>query len=347
MKRTLAATAVLVSAVSLSTVTSSAAAPLGSEASAAGRCSAAVSLTGFSDHLDETTFGGQPVAGLSALAPALDGSLLALSDRSELFTLDAATRTPTAVVALRDEAGAELDSEGLVVDRDGTLLVSSEVGPAVRRYSPDGRILGSLPVPAALQIAPAGRAQTNLSLEGLTLSADGLTLYSNDEQELLGDPDGALRIQTWHRTDLAAPFELGPQIAYQADPGLGVPELVAAPDGRIVLIEREFIEQVGNTVRLYVIDPAAATDVSAVEVLEEESVVAKTLLADLVTCPAQGAVAEQEQLNPLLDNIEGMTVLSAQGDRRLQLLLVSDDNERPTQTTRFYDLDVTLPIEES
>lgn len=347
MKRTLATAAVLATVCTLAASGAANAGTTGKASTGTARCSAAVALTAFSDHLDETTFEGQPVAGLSALAPQADGSLLALSDRSELFTLDA-DRNPTAVVALRDENGADLDSEGLVADRDGTIWVSSEFGPAVRHYAADGTILGSLPLPAELQITPAGRAQENLSLEGLTLSSDGLTMFADDEQELLGDADGVLRIQTWHRADLTAPFELGVQYAYQADPGLGVPELVATPDGRLVLIEREFIDQVGNTVRLYAVDPATGTDVSTVQNLTADSpVLAKTLLADLVTCPTLGAVAEQPQLNPLLDNIEGMALLSNQGDRRLHLLLVSDDNQRPTQTTRLYDLDVTLPVRES
>ncbi|WP_432521690.1 esterase-like activity of phytase family protein [Kineococcus sp. SYSU DK006] len=313
-----------------------------------GRCSAAVALSGSSDHLDETVFGGSPVAGLSALAPTAEGELLALSDRSALFTLDGATRTPTGVVALRDADGAELDSEGLVVDRDGTLWISSEVGPAVLHYDRGGTLLGQLEVPADLQLAPAGRARGNLSLEGLTLSADGLTLFAADEQELTGDADGVVRVQSWHRADPGAPFAPGPQFAHRTDPGLGVPEITATPDGRLLVLEREFIDQVGNTVRLYVVDPVGAPDTSGVETVDEEStqelVVPKTLLADLVTCPSAGAVAEQPQLNPLLDNVEGMAVLSAQGERHLRLLLVSDDNERPTQTTRLYDLDVTLPV---
>jgi len=344
VKKTLATAAALVTLTSLATLSAAAPSSAGTTTqSVGGRCSAAVALTGFSDHLDETTIGGQPVAGLSALAPTADGSLLALSDRSELFTLDA-TLNPTDVVDLRDESGAELDSEGLVVDADGTLWISSEFGLAIRHYDRAGNILGSLEVPTSFAIAPVGRTQENLSFEGLTLSADGLTLTANNEQEMLGDPDGLLRVQTWHRADVSSPFGLGAQFAYQADPGLGVPEITATPDGRLLVLEREFLDQVGNTVRLYVVDPTTGTETSSVESLTEELAVPKTLLADLVTCPTLGAVAEQPQLNPLLDNIEGMTVLGAQGDRRLQVLLVSDDNERPTQTTRFYDLSVTLPV---
>nr|WP_205708680.1 esterase-like activity of phytase family protein [Kineococcus siccus] len=302
-------------------------------------------MRGFDDRLDETTFRGQDVAGLSALAPAGSGRLFALSDRSVLFTLDA-RHDVVAAVPLRDAAGAELDSEGLAADRDGSLWVSSETGPQVLHVAPDGRLLPGAPdVPAALRTAPAGRAPANQSFEGLALSADGRTLTAAGEGALAGDATGVLRFQTWRRDGVGAPFRLGPQLAYAADPGLGVPEVAATPDGRLLVLERGFLDQVGNTVRLYVVDPAAAPDVAAVGELAADAaqIVPKTLLADLVTCPPLGATAEQPQLNPLLDNVEGMVVRSARGERRLRVSLVSDDNQRPTQTTRLYDLDVTLP----
>ncbi|GAA3777804.1 hypothetical protein GCM10023083_13000 [Streptomyces phyllanthi] len=69
----------------------------------------------------------------------------------------------------------------------------------------------------------------------------------------------------------------------------------------------------------------------------------KTLLADLADCPSLGATAEQAQPNPLLDNIEGLTVTGRTAAGRLRVLLVSDDNERETQITRLYSLDVRVP----
>ena len=68
----------------------------------------------------------------------------------------------------------------------------------------------------------------------------------------------------------------------------------------------------------------------------------KTLLADLGACPTGGATAKGPQANPLLDNIEGMVVTGRTGGR-LRVLLVSDDNDSPTQTTRLYSLLVTAP----
>ncbi|MEU3984129.1 esterase-like activity of phytase family protein [Streptomyces sp. NPDC026672] len=303
-------------------------------------CSSAVTLDRFSDALDKTTYQDTFVGNFSALAA--DGrSLAALSDRSSLFRLDARTLRPTSVVRLADEKGADLDSEGLVAERDGTFLVSSETEPSIRRYSPDGRILDRLPVPAALQAVPAGRATTNQTFEGLTLLPGGRTLLASMENALSGDSPTIVRFQTWQRT-AGGHFRLGAQYAYPLDAGLGVPEVQATPDGRLLVLERGFTTGVGNTVRLYLADPRHASDTRDVENLTGQRGVrpiGKTLLADIADCPSLGATAKQPQPNPLLDNIEGMTITGREKGR-LKVLLVSDDNQNTTQTTRFYYLRV-------
>ncbi|MFJ6984059.1 MULTISPECIES: esterase-like activity of phytase family protein [unclassified Streptomyces] len=322
-------------------------------------CSPAVRLDRFSDALDKTTYEGTFVGNLSGLAVDRDGSLAAVSDRSALFRLDPRTLAPTGVAALADESGAALDSEGLVVDRDGTRLVSSETEPAIRRHSRSGAILDRLPVPDALRVAPAGRAVANGTFEGLTLLPGGRTLLASMEYALAGDSAGTVRFQTWRRTR-GGSFALAAQYAYRTDPGLGVPEVQALPDGRLLVLERGFTAGAGNTVRLYLADPRHATDTRAVAYLtgqEGVRTVRKTLLADLVDCPDLGATARQPQPNPLLDNIEGMTVLPARPgahparpgaavtgrDRGwLRVLLVSDDNQNAVQTTRFLFLRVRV-----
>ncbi|MDX2543872.1 esterase-like activity of phytase family protein [Streptomyces sp. WI04-05B] len=315
-------------------------------------CSPTVSLDRFSDALDKTTYDGTFVGNLSALAVDRNGDLAALSDRSSLFTLDRRTLSPTSAVPLADETGAALDSEGLVVDGDGTRLVSSETEPSVRRYSRDGRILDRLPVPDALRVAPAGRATANQTFEGLTLLPGGRTLLASMEYAISGDSTGIVRWQTWERRGGHAghagnpgSFVLGAQYAYRTDAGLGVPEVAATPDGRFLVLERGFTAGVGNTVRLYLADPRHATDTSGVENLTGQDgvrLVRKTLLADIVNCPSQGATAKQPQPNPLLDNVEGMVITGrTHGD--LRVLLVSDDNQNAVQTTRFYYLRVRTP----
>ncbi|MFD8428897.1 esterase-like activity of phytase family protein [Streptomyces coelicoflavus] len=296
---------------------------------AANACSPSVSLTGFSDALDKTTYDGTYVGNLSALAPGRPGSVAALSDRSSLFRLDARTLEPRGVIPLADENGAALDAEGLVADRDGTHLVSSETEPSVRRYSRTGELLGRLPVPDDLRTAPDGRARVNGSFEGLTLLPGGRTLLASMEYPLAGDPADLVRFQTWQRTR-HGDFRLGARYTYRTDPGLGVSEVTATPDGRLLVLERGFTAGVGNTVRLHLADRPGGRGGEALR---------KRLLADLADCPSLGATAEQPQPNPLLDNFEGMAVTGRSGGR-LEVLIVSDDNQNDVQTTRFLRLRV-------
>ncbi|MGI5197850.1 esterase-like activity of phytase family protein [Streptomyces sp. CA-288835] len=306
-------------------------------------CSPSVSIDGFSDALDKTTYEGTFVGNFSALAVDRDGKLAALSDRSSLFTLDPKTLAPRSVVALADENKAALDSEGLVIDRDGTRLVSSEGEPAVRRYGPDGALLGRLPVPDDLRVAPAGRAATNQTFEALTFRNGGRTLLAGMEGSLSGDTAGIVRFQTWNRHG-SKDFRLAAQYGYRADTGLGVVETTATPDGRLLVLERGFTSGVGNTVRLYAADLRRATDTGGIENLTGQDgvrLIKKTLLADLVNCPTLGATAKQPQPNPLLDNIEAMTI-TGHRHGRLKVLLASDDNQNDAQITRFYSLRVRL-----
>ncbi|MEU0406866.1 esterase-like activity of phytase family protein [Streptomyces griseorubiginosus] len=306
-------------------------------------CSPSVSLDRFSDALDKTTYDGTFVGNFSALALDRDGSLAALSDRSALFDLDARTLAPEKVVPLADESGAALDSEGLVIDRDGTRLITSETEPSIRRYSPDGKILDRLPVPASLQVAPAGRAAANQTFEGLTLLDGGRTLLASMEYALSGDTAGIVRFQTWTRHGRT--WKPAQQYAYGTDAAfLGVPEVQALPDGRLLVLERGFTSGVGNTVRLYLADPRHATNTADIENLtgrSDVSLIKKTLLTDIATCPPLGATAKQPQPNPVLDNIEGMVITGRTKDR-LKVLLVSDDNQNAVQTTRFSYLRVRV-----
>jgi hypothetical protein len=166
------------------------------------------------------------------------------------------------------------------------------------------------------------------------------------EGSLSGDTGGIVRFQTWDRTIRHHDFRLSAQYGYRTDTGLGVSEAQATPDGRLLVLERGFTAGVGNTVRLYLADLRHATDTRGIDTLTGQDGVRlarKTLLADLVNCPSLGARAKQPQPNPLLDNIEGLTITGRTPDGRLTLLLVSDDNQNAVQTTRLYSLSARLP----
>ncbi|MDX2598464.1 esterase-like activity of phytase family protein [Streptomyces caniscabiei] len=362
--------ATLTAGLAAAAVTLAAAGPVHADAPRGHACSSAVAIERYSDALDKTTYAGTFVGNLSGLAVDRDGSLLAVSDRSALFTLDRRTLAPRGVLPLTTETGAALDAEALAVDRDGTRIVTSETEPSLRRYDRRGRILGSLPVPDALRVAPAGRAVANQTFEGLTLLPGGRILLASMEGALAGDGAGVVRLQTWQRHGGTGDFGLSAQYGYRADPGLGVVEVAGLPGGRLLVLERGFTAGVGNTVRLYAADTRRATDTAGVAVLTGQEddragggighgdgirsgggtghgggvrLVRKTLLADLVNCPSLGATAKQPQPNPLLDNIEGMTVTgAARAGGRLEVLLVSDDNQNAVQTTRLYALRVRV-----
>ncbi len=330
-----------------------AASPTGQSAAAAaataiGPCSASVTLQAFSDAYDKKTLAGVPVGGLSALAVS-NGRLLALSDRSSLFSapvtgpesIDPARAT---VQRLTGSDGAPLDSEGLVVDTDGTRLITSETEPSINRFSPSGQYLGQLPVPPLFRVAPAGGATTNATFESLTLTPGARSLVTVNEGPLAADT-GLVRFLRYTRQEQGYFVPAG-QYAYAPDAGLGVPEVQAVDERRFLVLERGYTGGVGNTVRLYLATAGpSTTDVSDRAALPAGSVsrlVGKTLLADLGDCPAGGATAKGPQANPLLDNIEGMVVTGRTG-QALRVLLVSDDNDSPTQTTRLYSFSVTVP----
>ena len=333
-----AAASVLLAASLLSSTATSA------EAGGQNACSRWANISGFSDSLDKTTFEGAGVGELSGFAFDTNGRLLAVADESSLFTLDPRTKKPLALQTLVDETGQPVDSEAVAVDRDGTRLVTSETEPSILRFSRSGKALGRLQAPAPLRVAPAGRATRNLTFEGMTLQPGDRTLVASMEGAISGDNADIRRFQTWHRT--RGEFRLAAQYAYGADAGLNISDITAAGDGRLLVLERGYTSGVGNTVRVYLADFRHASDVSGVENVTGQPDVKpahKTLIADIGECPSLGATTKQPQPNPLLDNIEGITVTGRTRDGRLNLLLVSDDNGNATQITRLYYLSALLP----
>jgi hypothetical protein len=296
-----------------------------------------VTLESFTDHLDKTKFEEHFVGNFSGLGMDRDGRIAALSDRSLLFYLDPESLDPVEVMKLRDELRHPLDGEAIAFEGEEMLIATER--PEIFRYDRSGKLLGVLPMPGQYRVAPLGNARINESFEGMTMTGEH-TMVASMEGPLLGDPDDVVRFQSWEKTDT---FEPAAQYAYRIEPGLLVSDIAATGDGRLLVLERGF-DNTGNRVHLYLTDLRDATDVSGSTHLDADTpVLTKQLLVDMVDLPSSGAVAKQPQKNPLLGNIEAMTITGRDAEGRIRLLLATDDNGSDVQITRFYRLLVTLP----
>ncbi|MBC2901509.1 caspase, EACC1-associated type [Streptomyces cupreus] len=330
-------------------------------------CSPHASLIGFSDSLDKVTFQGRRVSGLSSLAVS-HSTALSLADNSSpvLFrmTLGEPGKPPepriTGMTRLLRHDGSPygergFDGEAFAVEDSGrTVLVASEHTPSIGRYSlATGELLYELPVPESFRAdIPAGDAQRGAIFESLALSPDSRRLYVGLEDPLgrdgtyrggnririlryIGEPGGAYRVDG--------------QLAYETDSGMRLAELAPIGDGRFLALERGYTEGQGNSIRVYEVSLTGLRDVTEVPSLERtpaSAFVVKRELVDLGDCPSFGARAKQPQVNPLLDNAEGMalggTLTEGPHQGRRALYLVTDDNENPVQITRFYTLAVDV-----
>jgi hypothetical protein len=253
---------------------------------------------------------------------------------------------------------------------EGQRSAARTLPPAVREMDRSGRPVRDFQIPphflpsgSVRGDAPGDRGvRNNLAFESLTITPDGRTLWVATEGALVQDgPMPTLTAGTPVRLlaiDLSTPEARGrPGVehAYVLEPvplppepaggpaGNGLVELLALDATRFIAVERSWARgaatpgqpRTGNTVRLFLVDTAGATDVSGMESLAGRTwvPVKKTLLLALNDL-------RHDDSTPLAtDNIEGI----AWGPRhqgRPTLLLVSDNNFNPRQFTQFIALAV-------
>lgn len=245
-----------------------------------------------------------------------------------------------------------LDPEGITLHPDGSLYISSEgqvrqgVAPFVRHYDRGGRYLGELELPERYRPSQdeSRGPRHNLGFESLTLTQEGHFLFTAMENSLVQDgPRATLDVGSPSRLlrfDVAT-GNLAAEYLYWTEPvaapssvpdGLevtGVVDMLALDESTLLAMERSFSMGVGNSIRLFLVDLAEATDVSGQAALSEVDLnrvvpAKKELLLDLA------------ELEIYLDNLEGMTFGPDHEDGRRTLILVSDDNFNPLiQTTQL------------
>jgi 3-phytase/alkaline phosphatase D len=246
-----------------------------------------------------------------------------------------------------------IDPEGIAYTKAGTLVITSEgftnalVDPWVRVFSLEGAQLGTLPVPATfLPNATATRGvRHNLAFESAATAPNGRFLLTGTEGALVQDgpaasltarsparllrfnlQSGRLDRQYVYWTDTVAESPV-PPTAFSVN---GLVDVLPLNNEFLLAMERSFsvgAPGTGNTIKLYSVKVAGATNVNGVESLagslDTIRPVEKTLLLDLDT------------LGIALDNVEGMTFGPKLPDGRQSLILVSDNNFAAMQFTQF------------
>lgn len=272
---------------------------------------------------------GSSAAELSGLTWLGDNAFLAVSDNGgPMFplTIELDTADGT-VISAYIAPGTPLngtDLEGIAFQSSsGHVFVSDEVGPQIRIHdSTTGALVGSVSIPSIF-----GNARSNLSLEALAWDRTGQFLWTANEEALGVDgPVSSLVSGTTIRLQrFDAALQPAGQWAYETEPlpgdigapgrdveVSGVPELIALPDGEVLVLERAVGAGAAVRHRLFQIDFGSATDTSGIPSLAGATFVpvTKTLLW---------------QRDVLLTNLEGATVGPPLADGAFSLLLVSDN----------------------
>ncbi len=277
--------------------------------------------------------------------------LYALSDKAARLTPlrgspDYRSWTPAAPLALTGRPDAAWDGEGLTRVSGRLYVVSVETLPRVEVFDASGAYVEPLALPPVFEKQRAG----NKGIESLAASPDGSTLFFANEQALTVDGAASTASRGTVVRILRHTLKTGAQaqFAYRTEPlgagtggDMGVSELAALGNDRLLVLERGFQSDVGNTVRIFEVSLAGASDVSSEASLGDTSkVLPKRLVVDLGLLPADGVTHPGKQDNPLLDNYESLSVGPALPDGRRLLFVTSDDNESASQVARVLVLAV-------
>ena len=254
-----------------------------------------------------------------------------------------------------------IDPEDIELPGSSFLYISSEgdadadpiIDPFVNRFNLNGKQNRELPVPQRFLPNRQGTrgVRDNLAFESLTSTRH--FLYTATENALVQDgPIASLTEESPSRVleyslDSKEPlseyvYHVSP-IPQAPDPAdgfadNGLVDLQALDNcGTFLAMERSFAEGVGNTVVLYETTTRGATDVSGRRTLNRPyDQMSKTLVANL-----------EQDLGVVPDNVEGMILGPVLPDGRISLILVSDNNFNPSQTTQFIALALELsPVSE-
>jgi hypothetical protein len=321
-----------------------------------------VDFIGYSDALDEQNFEGTNVGGLSALAyDARRDLYYSLVDEEKgtparFYTLrvplDGARLGDPEIVdvtTLRDSEGqpfmgGEFDGEGITVSSRGELFIASETEPSIRRFSLGGRLLAELPVPRRFLVEPEGGGRTNGTFESLSLSPDGASLFTANEEKLAPDgrdPEGHKRIRVLrYERGGAGGFEPSGEFFYLTESRTGVADVAALSESEVLVLEHDN--------RVFLVSLEGAEDVSNKKSLAAPGLepLEKELLVNPAYYARDGAGDPGPRIGTELGNLEGLALGPRLPDGRSTLLLQNDDGfyagRHPGRVTRIVAFSVGL-----
>jgi len=249
--------------------------------------------------------------------------------------------------------------------------------PTIREMNLNGTHVRDFNVPARYNPSGSSAGLTagdkgiynNLAFETVALSRNGQTLYTATENALAQDSLPATvtngsrsRILSFNIATGQAGAEyvydvasvvIAPNPANQFATN-GLTDMVAIDDRQFIAIERSYAVgaatpgvaattnglPTGYSIRLFHVDARNATDVSGMDSISGQSILAvqKTLLLDLSDLKNDDGSALA------LDNIEGITLGPQLGGKQT-VILVSDNNFGATQFTQFVALEIN-PVPE-
>lgn len=260
-------------------------------------------------------------------------------------------------VPLRDAGGASfapsapdrpsMDAEAIRLDpMTGNLLWTSEGDtqaggpPLLMRSRKDGTLVQAIPLPSDWRFDPAQQTgpRPNMTLEGLTLSRGGDIMVSMEAPLIQDGPIPTPDDGGWTRiTRLTRGGAVLAQYAYRLDAvparpagefaDNGISEIALLDDRHLLVLERAGIQAAEGhfdfDIRLYLAALTGADDIAAVP-----SLAAKP--------PRQPVAKRLLHRFDRPDNLEAMSLFTDPATGQCLLLLASDDNFDPRQTSQFH-----------
>ncbi|HET9624160.1 MAG TPA: esterase-like activity of phytase family protein [Kofleriaceae bacterium] len=280
---------------------------------------------------------------------AWDGAahrLYSISDRDRSIIVLAPDPTFTRVelqpsIAL-DIPQAAWDAEAVVLAGERFLVVANETEAAafsVDRTGHDARPLALPPFPGIVH---------NLGLESLGFR-DGFVFAANEEA-LTGDGPLATASAGTVIRIVRRPLAGGADraVAYRTEPIFavgakrsenGVSDLLPLGADRVLVIERAWVEDTGNAVRIFEVDLRGAPDVLGVADARTVAAARKRLVVDIGGLPEDRCPPSRSaQQHRTLENYEGIALGPVLPDGRQVMFLLADDNGGKRQSARMLTL---------